>query len=192
MQSAKRRNMVVFHSWTHIFLITQWSCYHLTKENMKMTWKVEYSWCYGRLHIICIRYIIHSQDSMLSLDLCHVTNTQQQTKLRAWLCFQQARGCSWKGFLALLQRDRSLNCTAQQTYTTLSAVSRGVLLAGWGKVIVMPVLGCLKRPLAPWWSYCKVALLLDSGSKLILWMWLSFRWSIFSCQKSMLDKMHTR
>lgn len=167
MQRVKRRNVFLFHSYTHIFLIIQQSCYHLTKENMKMTWKAGDSSCYRRLHIVCMQYIIHSQDSMLSLDLCRITSTQQLTTPRALLCFQQARSCGWNGFLAVLQRDCSLNCTAQQTYTTVLVVSRGVLLSGWDKVIVMPVLlGYLKRPLALWRSYCKVALLVDSDSKL--------------------------
>lgn len=134
---------------------------------MKMTWKVGDAWCYGRLHIVCIWCIIYSWVSVLSLDLCLITNTQQQTKPRALLCSQQARSWGWGGFLALLQRDWSLNCTAQWTYTTVLVVSRGALLASGDKVIVMPVLGCLKRPLALWWSYCQVALLVDSDSKLI-------------------------
>lgn len=104
MRRVKRRNVVLFHSCTHIPLITWQSCYHLMKENMKMTCKVGDSWCYRRLHIVCIWYVIHSLDSMLSLDLCQITSTQQQTKLRALLCFQQTRSCGWNGFLALLQR----------------------------------------------------------------------------------------
>lgn len=45
LQRVKGGNVVVFHTQTHIFLITRWSCYHLTKENIKMTQEVGDSWC---------------------------------------------------------------------------------------------------------------------------------------------------
>lgn len=89
MQSVKRRNVVLFHSCAHVFLTAQLSCYHLTKGNMEITWKVGLSWCYGRLHAVRVRYTMHSQGSVPPLALCCVTSAQ--ARLRAWLCFALSR-----------------------------------------------------------------------------------------------------
>lgn len=103
MWRVKRRNRVVSHSWTPIFLITQWFCHPLMKESTRMPWKAGDSRCCGRLDFVCIRYKIHSQGSLLALPLCHRTGTRLWTKPRALLCSQQAGSWGWNGFHTVLQ-----------------------------------------------------------------------------------------
>lgn len=195
MGRVKRRNRVVSRSWTPIFLITRWFCHPLMKENTRMTWKAGDSRCCGRLDIVCIRYKIHSQGSLLSLHLCHGTGARHWTKPRALLCSQQAGSWGWNGFHTVLQAwvtqysSAHLHCTL--------AVSTGFSLAGGVKITVIPALGCLKRPLALRWSYCKVALLVNSNYKLIqkcecgCKQILQFLKYLFM-SKIVLDKMYTR
>lgn len=102
MQRVKTRNVVLFHSCAHVFLAAQQSCYHLTKGNVEITWKVGDAWRYGRLHTVCVRCTMRSQGSMLPLALCRVSRAQP--RLRALLCSQQAGSRAWNGSRALLQR----------------------------------------------------------------------------------------
>lgn len=46
----------------------------LMKESTRRIWKAEDPRRCGRLDVVCIRYRIHSQGSLLSLHLCHTQN----------------------------------------------------------------------------------------------------------------------
>lgn len=110
-------------------------------------------------------------------------------------CALSRLGWGWNGFHTVLQAWSTQYSSAHLRCTL--AGSTGFFLAAGIKITVTPPLGCLKRPLALWWSHCKAALLVNSVYKLIQQcecgckQVLQFLKYLFM-SKIKLDKMHTR
>lgn len=125
----------------------------------------------------------------------HRTGTGHWSKPRALLCSQQAGSWGWNAFTPCC-RHGALS-TAQHTYTVLLQSALVFFMVAGVKITVIAALGCLKRPLALWWSYCKAALLVNSNYKLIQQYECGCKQVLqllkyLFMSKIVLDKMHTR
>lgn len=152
--------------------------------------------CCGILDVVCIQYQIHSQGSLLSLHLCHTQNWHWALKrAKGFALLSAGWELGLECFHPVLQAWGTQYSSAH-LHCTL-AVSTGFFLAAGLKITVIPASGCLKRPSVLWWSYCKVALLINSNYKLIQQYECGCKQVLqllkyLFMSKIMLDKMHAR
>lgn len=193
MWKVKRTNRVVSLSSTAILLMAQRFCHPLMKENRG-------GFGSGRSQVLrkigcCVHPVPNPFPGLPAVpSLVPHTELALGTEASQGLCSALSRLGAGAGIPS--HRAAGMGHSVQLSTPTLRSAQVFFLAAGL-KITVTPASGCLKRPLALWWSYCKVALLINSNYKLIQQYECGCKQvlQLLKClfmSKIMLDKMHAR